>query len=167
VLDKTAVVANEHFACGVRPDKVSFRTFWTDQSGQIRPTLIKGPGRAFPALALAELSIDMGNGGMYAASQALRNAGTHRIVHAALLDATGVTRESRSSIDALKLFESTVLALQVTRSAYLYLIDLVAMWNHPDDHPGTYVPLATLEYDAPDSFRTDPEEGPLSKTHEA
>jgi len=59
---------------------------------------------------------------MYGASQALRNAGTHRIVHAALLSATGVTEDSRSRIDLLELMNSTVLALQVTRSAYLYLI---------------------------------------------
>jgi hypothetical protein len=157
VLDKTAVVANDHFASGMTPHKVSFRTFWTDQPGQIRPSLIKGPGRAFPALALTELAIDMSNDGMYAASQAMRNAGTHRIVHAALLEATGVTQESRSSIDVYELLDSTVLALQVTRSAYLYLIDLVAMWNHPDDHPGVYVPLPTFEYSPRNTDTADPD----------
>lgn len=146
VLDKTAVVANEYFECGLPASKVGFRSFWTDASGQIRTTLIKRPGRALPALALAELALDMSSGGMYVASQELRNAGTHRIVHAALLDATGVTRDSRSSIDLVKLLESTVLALQVTRSAYLYLIDLIAMWNDPVDHPGPYAQLPVFEY---------------------
>lgn len=146
VLDKIAIVANEYFSCGMKPDKVNFRNLWSDQPGHVRPSLVKGPGREFPVLALAELALDMGKGGMYEASQALRNAGTHRIVHAALLDATGVTRESRSSIDLYELLASTVLALQVTRAAYLYLIDLVAMWNNPDDHPGVYIPLPTFEY---------------------
>ncbi|SEE52227.1 hypothetical protein [Jiangella alba] len=67
-------------------------------------------------------------------------------MHAALLEATGVTEDSRSKIDLLELVSSTVLALQVTRSAYLYLIDLVAMWNHPDDHQGTYLPFLGLRY---------------------
>lgn len=146
VLDKTAVVANEHFECGDRPDRISFRKFWADNAGALRVDLVQGPGRARPVLALAELAVDMAAGGMYADSQALRNAGTHRIVHAALLDATGVTRLSRSSIDVVKLIESTLLALQVTRSAYLYLIDLVAMWNRPEDHAAEWVELRTPEY---------------------
>ena len=83
---------------------------------------------------------------MYAASQALRNAGTHRIVHAALLEATGITVDARSRIDLIELVDSTVLALQVTRSAYLYLIDLVAGWNHPVDHPGPRLAFPSYEY---------------------
>ncbi|SEE52200.1 LA2681 family HEPN domain-containing protein [Jiangella alba] len=77
VLDKTAVVANEHFSVGDIPKKVAFRGFWTTKTGQMREPLVKGPGRALPNLALAELASDMEANGMYAASQALRNAGTH------------------------------------------------------------------------------------------
>lgn len=146
VLDKTAVVANEHFGVGDIPKKVSFRSFWTTKAGQLREPLVKGPGRSLPNLALAELASDMATSGMYAASQALRNAGTHRIVHAAVLSPTGVTEDSRSKIDLLELTDSAVLALQVTRSAYLYLIDLVAMWNHPDDHQGVYLPVPGVRY---------------------
>lgn len=146
VLDKTAVVANEHFKAGDIPSKVSFRTFWTEKTGVLREALVKGAGRSQPNLALAELASDMAKDGMYASSQALRNAGTHRIVHAALLATTGVTQDSRSKIDLTELIESTVLALQVTRSAYLYLIDLIAMWNHPDDHRGTYLPFPDTRY---------------------
>lgn len=102
---------------------------------------MKGAGRSLPNLALAELTHDMAQDGMYATSQALRNAGTHRIVHAALLATTGVTQDSRSRIDLVELIESTVIALQVTRSTCLYLIDLIAMWNHPNDHPGAYLPF--------------------------
>ncbi|XBB67197.1 LA2681 family HEPN domain-containing protein [Nocardioides sp. WV_118_6] len=146
VLDKTAVVANEHFGVGDVPKRVSFRGFWTTKTGELRAPLLKGPGRSLPNLALAELASDMAATGMYAASQALRNAGTHRIVHAALLSPTGVTEDSRSRIDLVELVDSTVLALQVTRSAYLYLIDLVAMWNHPDDHQGPHLPFPNLGY---------------------
>jgi tetratricopeptide (TPR) repeat protein len=146
VLDKTAVVANEHFEVGDKPTRVDFRGFWATKTGALRDSLLRGPGRSLPNLALAELASDMTKSGMYAKAQALRNAGTHRIVHAALLATTGVTENSTSKIDLLELIESTVLALQVTRSAYLYLIDLVAMWNHPDDHPGTYLPYPNLNY---------------------
>lgn len=146
VLDKTAVVANEHFKAGDVPSKVSFRSFWIEKTGDLREPLVKGAGRSLPNLALAELASDMAKDGMYATSQALRNAGTHRIVHAALLATTGVTQDSRSKIDLMDLIESTVLALQVTRSAYLYLIDLVAMWNHPDDHQGNYLPFPDVRY---------------------
>jgi len=146
VLDKTAVVANEHFGIGDDARRVSFRTFWADREGNLRSGLAKSPERSLPPYALSELAYDMEGDGMYAPSQALRNAGTHRIVHAALLDETGVTIDARSRIGVSELVESTVLALQVTRSAYLYLLDLVASWNHTDDHIGTYVPFASFEY---------------------
>jgi hypothetical protein len=51
-----------------------------------------------------------------------------------------------SSVDLTDLVNSTVVALQVTRSAYLYLIDLVYMWNHPDDHEGDYFPFPGFSY---------------------
>jgi hypothetical protein len=146
VLDKTAVVVNEYLNVGDRPDRVSFRKFWTRNDGSVRESLIKSPARALPAFALSELAFDMDKDGLYAASQALRNAGTHRIAHAAFLDATGVTVDSRSRIHLSDLIESTILALQVTRSAFLYIIDLVATWNHPDDHEGTYLPVPSFEY---------------------
>lgn len=168
VLDKTAVVANEHFKVGDTPRKIHFRGFWADAQASLRPRLVKGPGRALPAFALAELAYDMENAGMYADSQALRNAGTHRIVHAALLDPTGVTEESRSTIGIFHLLDSTILALQVTRSAFLYLVDLVAAWNQPEDHQGTYVEIPTAFYmDAPtfeDALASEADEGDTPTT---
>jgi hypothetical protein len=146
VLDKTAVIANEHFAVGDIPKRVTFREFWASRAGEFRPALVRAPGRSMPNLALAELALDMGKGGMYEASQDLRNAGTHRIVHAALLSPTGVTDDSRSSVALTDLVNSTVIALQVTRSAFLYLIDLAFVWNHPDDHQGDYLPFAGHPY---------------------
>ncbi|ONI63408.1 hypothetical protein ALI44B_01365 [Leifsonia sp. ALI-44-B] len=146
VLDKTAVVANEHFAVGDEARRVSFRQFWSSKDGRVRSELQENPQRSLAALALSELAYDMDNGGMYAPSQALRNAGTHRIVHAAIIDTTGVTVNARSRIDIFELVDSTVLALQATRSAYLYLVDLVAGWNHPIDHPDAYLPFPSYEY---------------------
>ncbi|GAA2552256.1 tetratricopeptide (TPR) repeat protein [Neomicrococcus aestuarii] len=146
VLDKTAVVANEHFDTGDEAKRISFRKFWAEKDGQVRPELVKSPQRSLPPYALSELAYDMEGDGMYGPSQALRNAGTHRIVHAAYLEATGVTIDARSRVDLFELVDSTILALQVTRSAYLYLVDLVASWNHPDDHPGTYAPYPSFEY---------------------
>jgi tetratricopeptide (TPR) repeat protein len=146
VLDKTAVVANEHFESGVPPHRVAFRDFWMTGGDTLRASLVSGPGRSLPALALSELALDLSPGGMYEISQSLRNAGTHRIVHAALLDATGVTRQSRSSIELHFLVNSTLSALTVTRAAYLYLIDLIAMWNEPGDHPGDYMTVPNSEY---------------------
>lgn len=146
VLDKTAVVANEHFGIGDDANRVSFRQFWATKDGRVRSKLQEDPQRSLAAFALSELAFDMDKDGMYAPSQALRNAGTHRIVHAAVLDATGVTVDARSRIDVLELVDSTILALQVTRSAYLYLIDLIASWNHPEDHPGDYLLFPSYEY---------------------
>jgi tetratricopeptide (TPR) repeat protein len=147
VLDKTAVVANEYFKIGDSPSGVSFRKFW-HSNGVLRAGLAKAADRTLPVLALAELAMDMEPGGMYASAQSLRNAGTHRIVHAALFDATGATKQSRSSLAVGGLVESAIGALQVTRSAYLYLIDLVATWNLPADHAGHYVQIPSLEYGA-------------------
>lgn len=146
VLDKTAVVANEHFGIGDNPSRVFFRQFWANKAGHVREGLQETPQRSLAAFALSELAFDMDKGGMYAPSQALRNAGTHRIVHAAIRETTGVTVDARSRIDLFELVDSTVLALQVTRSAYLYLIDLVASWNHPEDHPDGYLPFPSYEY---------------------
>lgn len=149
-LDKTAVVANEYFGLGDRPASVSFRKFWTTKDGDLRLGLVKSPGRGLAALALAELALDMEQGGCYSPAQALRNAGTHRIVHAAVADDTGVTLDSRSRIHVVDLVDSTIAALQVTRSAYLYLIDLVAAWNDPADVPDGATAFQSEEYLTPE-----------------
>lgn len=57
-----------------------------------------------------------------------------------------------------------MLALQGTRSAYLYLIDLVSSWNHPDDHVGDYVPFPSFEFL---QFPDDSEQEPQSEAPEA
>lgn len=146
VLDKTAVVANEYLSVGDDPSRVNFRRFWLTHDDHLRPALVKGPGRALPTLAMAELAIDMQADGMYVKAQDLRNAGTHRIVHAASLDPTGVTHDSRSRVDVDDLYASTTLALQLARSAFLYLIDLVAAWNDPADNEGLHIPFPTHIY---------------------
>jgi hypothetical protein len=124
VLDKIAVVANEHFTAGIRPDRVDFRSFW-QVTNSIRPQLVL-PGRpGFTALALAELAMDSRYDGVYAGAQALRNAGTHRIVRVMTSGGEGVSTMAMSSIGLDELMQSVIRALRVTRAAYLYLIGLV------------------------------------------
>ncbi|GAA3526403.1 hypothetical protein AFL01nite_04940 [Aeromicrobium flavum] len=154
VLDKTAVVANEHFGVDDKPSAVTFRSFWHEKSGDLRTSLVKSDGYAFPVHALDELASDISKDGMYAEAQSLRNAGTHRIVHATLGTASGATQRSTSSMDLLDLIESSVQALQLTRAAYLYLVDLVDEWNREEDHPGLHGRLDTATY-SPPSFRND------------
>ncbi|GAA2351929.1 LA2681 family HEPN domain-containing protein [Dactylosporangium salmoneum] len=55
VLDKTAVVVNEYLNVGDRPDRVSFRKFWSESDGSVRANLVQSPARAIPAFALSEL----------------------------------------------------------------------------------------------------------------
>jgi tetratricopeptide (TPR) repeat protein len=125
VLDKIAVTANEHFATGLSPSKVSFRAYWKDEkTGRIRPDLPPGSMGRRALLALAELATDIDKG-MYVAAQLLRNAGTHRLVHITFGLPTGPTKETFSSVDVDELQAATVTALWVVRAAYLYLIDLL------------------------------------------
>ncbi|WP_146082940.1 LA2681 family HEPN domain-containing protein [Rathayibacter sp. AY1E9] len=126
VLDKIAVAANLHFETGLMSNKVWFKSYWFDLgSGHIRKGL---PRRLEPGgslVALAELSFDVSEDGLYAESLMLRNAGTHRLVHIQHLDAKGVTSEAQSSVDVQELIVSCIQTLQIARSAFLYLIDLI------------------------------------------
>lgn len=146
VVDKTAVVVNEHFEAGDVPSEASFRNFWTEMTGELGEPPMDGTGYSLPNLALAELADDMATDGICATSQALRHAGTHGILHSAPLATSGVTQQSRSKIDLMELADATIRALQVTRTAYFHLIDLVAMWNYPDDHQGSYRPFPDVRY---------------------
>ncbi|WP_328583004.1 LA2681 family HEPN domain-containing protein [Streptomyces sp. NBC_00370] len=125
VLDKIAVTANEHFKSGMNPAKVGFTKYWMDsKSSDIRPSLTAGDAGRRPILALAELAIDIENG-MYSDAKLLRNAGTHRLVHATFGRPTGPTKETFSSVDITELEKATISALWVVRAAYLYLVDLL------------------------------------------
>jgi tetratricopeptide (TPR) repeat protein len=126
VLDKIAVTANEYFGSGQPPHKVAFATFWVDEkTRQCRPALDGDTAAERPRLALAELATDVHEKGMYAIAKLLRNAGTHRLVHATWAEPTGPTRATFSTVDLADLMKATVEALSVTRAAYLYLIDLI------------------------------------------
>lgn len=140
-LDKLAVVANEHLALGDRPHLINFRKFWQAGSG-IRPGLSHNTSGGRAALALADLAADLGADGLYVHSQALRNAGTHRIVVASLSQGSaGATRDSMSMIDLDTLIAATLEALKAARAAYLYLIGLFEDWLICDPIEGLLMPL--------------------------
>ncbi|WAL49662.1 LA2681 family HEPN domain-containing protein [Rhodococcus pyridinivorans] len=126
VLDKIAVAANEHFEVGLDPGKVSFSGFWKDRkSHAVRPSLSDGDPGYLHVLALAELAADLLDDGMYPYARLLRNAGTHRIVHATFGYPTGPTRETFSTVDLDELIQASVEALWVCRAAFLYFVDLL------------------------------------------
>jgi len=126
VLDKVAVTANEYFSAGMSPSKVTFQNFWIDaKTGTARPELTDDIEPQRSRLALAELASDMDEHAMYADAKLLRNAGTHRLVHATWAIPTGPTKATFSTVDMAELNAATIQALGVTRAAYLYLIDLV------------------------------------------
>lgn len=127
LLDKIAVAANDHFGVGLSPKNVAFRGFWCDYgTNKIRKNLpVAGTGPS-AILALAELSFDMGDGGMYPHAKLLRDAGTHRLVRVTHDEPTGVTDEAHSSVGVDELIAAAHESLHVARAAYMYLIDLIA-----------------------------------------
>ncbi|WP_277959295.1 LA2681 family HEPN domain-containing protein [Frigoribacterium faeni] len=143
VLDKISVAANIHFKTGLAPDHVSFRNYWFDQgSGIIRKKIPRSSGRAYPgaAVALAELSYDIHEEGLYSGALAMRNAGTHRLVHINSLEPGGVSSQAINTVGPHELIDGCLETLQVARSAYLYLIDLIAE-GQPEEGDQRFLPL--------------------------
>jgi len=139
VLDKVAVAANLQFKTGVDPEQVTFRNYWFDQgSGIIRKKLPRSKRPTYPdaATALAELSYDVHQDGLYADALALRNAGTHRLVHVNPLEPGGVSSQAQNSVGLFELINGCDQTLHVIRSAYLYLIDLGAEGEPDRESPG-------------------------------
>ncbi|WP_157780419.1 LA2681 family HEPN domain-containing protein [Leifsonia xyli] len=129
VLDKIAVTADLHFETRMPPSDIWFRSYWFDKgSGVLRPKLPRShaPLPVGAAIALAELSFDVDREGLYAEALALRNAGTHRLVRVNLIEPGGVSDDSQNTIGLFELVDGCVQTLQVIRSAYLYLLDLIA-----------------------------------------
>lgn len=139
VLDKTAVSVNEHFAIGDRPDKTNFRHFWfepnkkaqttEDKQRTLRESLLAVPTLATGVLSMAELAYDMGNGGVYAEAQAVRNAGTHRfvLVHHGYKDVQST--DSMHAMELQEMVETTLESLAVARAAYTYLVAMVSAYE--------------------------------------
>ena len=126
VLDKIAVTANEHFGSGLVPARVEYSRYWRDsRTGQIRPQLGSGGEGLRCLLALAELAGDLSEDGMYPNARLLRNAGTHRLVHATTGEPTGPTQDTFSTVNMPELQTAAIEALQVSRAAYLYFVDLI------------------------------------------
>jgi hypothetical protein len=129
ILDKVAVAANLHFHTGLKPAVINFRNYWFDRgSGALRKKIPRPakPTGASALLALAELSYDMDIEGLYSEATALRNAGTHRLVYLHLLEPGGVSEEAQNTVGLFELIDGCHETLQIIRSAYLYLLDLLA-----------------------------------------
>jgi tetratricopeptide (TPR) repeat protein len=82
VLDKLAVAVNEHFSIGVKPRDVYFSSYWTEQVASsrgkepmLRQALLAGmSGAESCVLAMAELALDMNDGGMHEQANEARDA---------------------------------------------------------------------------------------------
>jgi hypothetical protein len=61
----------------------------------------------------------------YIAPGSLRNAGTHRLAHATTGEPTGPTQDTFSTVNMHELQTAVIEALQVSRAAYLYFVDLI------------------------------------------
>ena len=142
VLDKVAVAANDHFGTGVNPKHAEFAKFWTfGQQQELRPGLPQPKAHPSAAGALAELAFDLSRSGLYPQAKLLRNAGTHRMVHLTLGDATGATELAHSSVDAEQLVQAVHESLRVARAAFIYLVDLVQDEQDELGGEGTWLPL--------------------------
>lgn len=128
LLDKVAVAVNEHFSVGDEPGKITFRSFWTTGNPPALRTSLPVPTDTWPlaALALAELAHDAGPNGMYAAAQALRNAGTHRLVNLTWDKPDQESTDTHVLVEASELIDASHASLGVARAAFLYLLDLIA-----------------------------------------
>ncbi|MBT1669653.1 hypothetical protein KK092_09690 [Curtobacterium flaccumfaciens pv. flaccumfaciens] len=128
LLDKVAVAVNEHFGIGDDSNAVTFRSFWTKGNPPtLRERLPQDTATWTPAvLSLAELALDAQDGGTYASAQALRHAGTHRLVNLSWDAPDQEPTGAHVRIGALELVGATHASLAVARAAFLYLLDLVA-----------------------------------------
>lgn len=76
---------------------------------------------------------------MYPRARLLRNAGTHRLVHATEAAPTGPTRDTFSTVNMDELRSATLEALWVVRAAYLYFVDLIdSQIDNPTNAEGIY-----------------------------
>jgi hypothetical protein len=131
LLDKIAVAVTEYLGLQDKPEAVKFHTRWLteDKQGRIAwsPTLAQlklgtNPG----AIALAELSLDLGKKGALADMKALRHAGTHRFI---VTQDMGLGRDEGSPLveyrEAEDVRRQTIETLQLARAALFYFVDLV------------------------------------------
>lgn len=134
ILDRIAVAANLVLDVGDPADKIYFRKFWFELGpkkwpdfSRLRPEVLASR-EPWLAAAMAELAVDMGQEGLYAHTQNLRNAATHRflVVHETVPDpglSDGDGTVERVALDPYAC--GVVEALQVTRAALLYLMMLL------------------------------------------
>ncbi len=141
LLDKVAVAVNEHLGIGDDSNTVTFRSFWTKGNPpELRAGLPQNTATWTPAvLSLAELALDAQDGGAYASAQALRHAGTHRLVNLSWDAPDQDATDAHVRIGAFELVGATHASLAVARAAFLYLLDLIA--DHEEQAPDSGVPM--------------------------
>ena len=128
------------------PDDPGLLEYWKDpRTGQIRPHLEPGGAGLQSLPALAELGTDPTEEGMYPSARLLRNAGTHRIVHATEGEPTGPTRGTFSTVSMRELHSAALEALQVVRAAYLYFVDLIDSQHVEESKTATVYSLPNQE----------------------
>lgn len=135
VLDKIAVSANEHFQTALKPSRVDYATYWRSTAADGLKAALKPNHVGLRALlALSELASDLTERGIYPIARLLRNAGTHRLVHATEAEPTGPTGETFSTVNLEDLQSAALEALWVARAAYLYFVDLIdSQLSDPQD----------------------------------
>lgn len=131
LLDKIAVATSEYF--GLTGKYIYFSTRWYGEKlkggalqwhPELRDQILKGNTAM---IALAELSLDIESGGALHENKVLRHASTHRFIVAHDIGDTP-SRESPfiEHYGALDFEKSLIRALQLTRAALLYFVDMVA-----------------------------------------
>ena len=134
VLDKIAVATSEYFAMPGSPRIVYFTNRWfaDSQKGQppawhpsLRPHIDKGNTAV---IALAEISLDVGEGGALQRKKAFRHSSTHRFT---VLHDLGCN-PSRKSVHVehceISDFKSHLIeSLQLARAAMLYFVEMISI----------------------------------------
>jgi hypothetical protein len=131
LLDKIAVAASEYF--GLAGKFIYFSTRWYGEKlkggalqwhPELRDQILKGNTAM---IALAELSLDIESGGALHENKVLRHASTHRFI---VVHDIGDTPSRESSFvehyGVEDFRRSLIRALQLTRAALLYFVDLIA-----------------------------------------
>ena len=134
VLDKIAVATTEYFRIPGPSRNVYFWNRWFDQTQKgrplawhpiLRPVVLSGNTAT---IALAEISLDIGNDGFLYLKKAYRHASTHRFT---VLHDIGCS-PSRESVHVehakMEEFKTHLIeSLQLARAAILYFIEMISI----------------------------------------
>lgn len=149
ILDKVACITTEYFGLHDPPRSVTFTSRWFERSKATttrawHASLVNRVQAGNHAIvALGELSLDMSAEGVYRPAKSYRDASTHRFT---ILHDIGASPSRASAFiehSNLENFNETLIeSLRMTRSALLYLVEMIAIEEHEKAaRPGLRVPL--------------------------